>query len=60
MLSNYPPGVTGSEFEIAGPDFEGYEVHECECGWEGEVLAEYYRGCGQWDCPGCGAFYETF
>ena len=22
MVSNYPPGVTGGEFAIAGPDFE--------------------------------------
>ena len=21
-MSNYPPGVTGGEFEIAGPDYE--------------------------------------
>ena len=22
VVSNYPPGVTGNEFEIAGPDYE--------------------------------------
>lgn len=22
MSSNYPPGVTGNEYEIAGPDYE--------------------------------------
>ena len=22
-MSNYPPGVTGLEFEIAGPDWDG-------------------------------------
>lgn len=30
MLSNYPPGVTGNELEIAGPDWEG-EI-EVTCG----------------------------
>lgn len=32
MLSNYPPGVTGRELEIAGPD------------WEGEIRAVCNRG----------------
>ncbi len=29
MLSNYPPGVTGNEYEIAGPDFEQEVDQEC-------------------------------
>lgn len=29
-MSNYPPGVTGNEFEIAGPDREVTETRECE------------------------------
>lgn len=28
-LSNYPPGVTGNEFEIAGPDKEWEIEREC-------------------------------
>lgn len=28
-MSSYPPGVTGNEFEIAGPDWEAEEVHFC-------------------------------
>ena len=28
-LSNYPPGVTGNEFEIAGPDAEWDEMQTC-------------------------------
>ena len=27
---NYPPGVTGNEYEIAGPDSEWEETHYCE------------------------------
>ena len=29
-LSNYPPGVTGNEYQIAGPDSEWEETHYCE------------------------------
>lgn len=28
-MSNYPPGVTGRELEIAGPDWEGDIEREC-------------------------------
>ena len=28
-LSNYPPGVTGNEYEIAGPDDEWESEHYC-------------------------------
>lgn len=29
MMSNYPPGVTGHEYEIAGPDAEYDDTREC-------------------------------
>ena len=29
MASNYPPGVTGMEYEIAGPDFEEEAKMRC-------------------------------
>lgn len=29
-MDNYPPGVTGREFEIAGPDSEWEEEFECD------------------------------
>jgi hypothetical protein len=29
-MSNYPPGVTGNEFEISGPDREWEEEFQCE------------------------------
>lgn len=35
-LSNYPPGVTGNELEIAGPDYEQDE--ERYCGAEVQVV----------------------
>lgn len=28
-MSNYPPGVSGNEYEIAGPDHEWEEEFEC-------------------------------
>lgn len=28
-MSNYPPGVTGNEFEIAGPDYERESDEPC-------------------------------
>lgn len=32
MSSNYPPGVTGSEYAIAGPDYEKVRREHCpEC-----------------------------
>lgn len=29
-MSNYPPGVTGNELEIAGPSWEGEVVRSCK------------------------------
>ena len=31
MASNYPPGVTGSEYPIAGPDYEKESDTPCPC-----------------------------
>ena len=32
-MSNYPPGVTGNEYEIAGPDYERESDTPCpKCG----------------------------
>ena len=43
MGSNYPPGVTGAEYAIAGPDIETFMLHEvCEgCGNQGMTLVTY-------------------
>lgn len=45
MLSNYPPGVTGNEYQIAGPDWEQEDHRYCpECGYEVDGTTEGYRG----------------
>jgi hypothetical protein len=59
-MSNYPEGVSGSEYAIAGPQDE-YTVTEevtCdECGWEGDyqIDVSYYDGeeFGDWVCGVC-------
>lgn len=59
-MSNYPPGVTGGEFEIAGPDWEGQVDRECleECRFAGEVEAWSYGSVLHWTCPMCGTEHE--
>jgi len=59
-MSNYPPGVTGLEYAIAGADEQAMSrALECEgCGFDGDVdgtLSSY--GDDAWfdaECPGCG------
>lgn len=52
--SNYPPGVTGAEYEIAGPDREEDEERECEyCGEVANVTVSYYKLEAWWTCPTC-------
>lgn len=49
---NYPPGVTGNEFAISGPDYE-HEV-KGECGNGHPALMEYgYQGSHWWACGEC-------
>lgn len=50
----YPPGVTGDEFEIAGPDWEKDTDVECECGWSGVATVIGYKWQRWFDCPACG------
>lgn len=59
-MSNYPPGVSGFEDQIAGPRSEqsDYDVKECDdCGFEGEVLVTrlFWRDSVEdtWECPDC-------
>lgn len=54
-LSNYPPGVTGLEPEIAGD--EEYEDECYECG--AEVTGYGAHGFFEYDCDGCG-FHGEF
>lgn len=65
-MSNYPEGVTGLEYEIAGPDMEytGERLVQCyneECSMfeqdqDVEIDLAAYRGeeWGNWTCPTCG------
>ena len=52
MSSNYPPGVTGSEYEIAGPDYEKESDTPCpQCG--ADTIEQGYRGERWLYCPTC-------
>lgn len=65
MSWNYPPGVTGNEYEIAGPDREWSDEREVYC--KNEECSEYekereeevdiqsYRHTSwwSWTCPTC-------
>ncbi len=43
MASNYPPGVIGNEYEIAGPDYEEEVDGPCpECDSVGTLMAYGY------------------
>lgn len=49
-MSNYPPGVTGNEYQIAGPDSEGDCQRDCrrcafiaaENGWFDNTSMEWF------------------
>lgn len=59
MLSNYPPGVSGFEYEIAGPDYEVEREEECvNCGEEVIQFVEGYRGQEWFTCILCNAYNE--
>ena len=53
MASNYPPGVTGREYEIAGPDFEREVAGACpKCGEE-SLIEQGYGGAHWQSCVEC-------
>lgn len=63
-MSNYPPGVTGNEYQIAGCPERDIEVeYECdECDFNGMVEATEYTTAlyrdsreftEEFECPGC-------
>lgn len=60
-MSNYPPGVTGNEWQIAGPDERVVSV-DCNvdgCGFTGEVDGSSIDGeTWQFTCPDCGTTDE--
>ncbi len=45
MASNYPPGVTGNEYEIAGPDYE--KDSDEPCPYEPKKGTEDSIPCGE-------------
>jgi transcription elongation factor Elf1 len=55
MASNYPPGVTGREYEIAGPDREWEEHRTCiHCGKDEVVTLQAYGSQVWFHCQSCG------
>lgn len=53
--SNYPPGVTGGEYEIAGADDEWEEERDCEaCGKRTTWYRARYRHETWGTCTECG------
>lgn len=58
MYDNYPPGVTGNEYQIAGADREHEAERECrECGLVQLALIEEFQSSAWWFCENseCGA-----
>ena len=54
-MSNYPPGVTGNEYEIAGPDYEDDTDYPCwHCSNTAGNLRQGYRSQHWVICGGCG------
>jgi len=59
MSSNYPPGVTGREFEIAGPDSEFESDHFCPvCYTSQPGFVMTYGGISWFNCSVCGEDME--
>ena len=53
-LSNYPPGVTGNEYEIAGPDSEWEEELHCDkCEKDELFYCESFQKQRSGRCPVC-------
>lgn len=59
-MSNYPPGVTGNEWQIAGPLFENEVGGECpECG-DDECLTWFQLDNSHEEEVSCGTCLSTF
>lgn len=53
-MSNYPPGVTGNEFAIAGPDFEDEDSAFCpRCAQDRDGTVLGYQGERWFVCGSC-------
>lgn len=56
MANGYPPGVTGNEYAIAGPDHEEEDYSFCEpCGQDQEGMTYTFRGERWFRCGTCAA-----
>lgn len=60
-MSNYPDGVTGNEYQIAGyPTVELVDVECSDCEWTGDIEEADVEGVtAYWTCPACGINNET-
>lgn len=55
-LSHYPPGVTGAEYAVAGPDWEEEEEEWCQCcGQPRRGVLQGYAGERWFLCGSCGS-----
>lgn len=53
--SNFPPGITGNEYEIAGPDWAEHSVFYCEeCAADTRQVIEGFWGSVWATCDECG------
>jgi len=54
MYDNYPPGVTGREFQMAGPDDEYETDYFCPtCGITQDGFMLTYNGFQWFNCSAC-------
>lgn len=51
-MNNYPPGVSGNEYEIAGPDYEREVDGECPNG-HASLVEQGYHGRRWQICTDC-------
>ncbi len=59
-MSNYPPGVSGNEYEIAGPDWEQDSTEYCEqCRDDQPGMFQGYRDLVWFICYECGEITEN-
>ena len=57
-MNNLPPGVSGTEYQIVGPDTKE-EMAYCEhCDMDYETTVDYYTDVKIWMCPVCDREYE--
>lgn len=59
-MSNYPPGVSGNEYEIAGPDREFTDERDCSnCDRTAVVDVTGYGWEEWWTCPYCAGYMQV-